>query len=203
MPVNLKKDGFAFSEVVEILTTLFNVHPDRRDTFVSRLQQLQKSGLPGRANVGKGTNVRYVNWQLADLSLLLHLLDCGITPGTLKEYFRPLDENYIGVFSLSGQGVIVQSSLGEGNEPIYLLIRFNSLKYLTTPRNEGDGAHPLDRVDYGRSGENVLEELGDGPALAIDLTALLSNLRTAVHRTYPDRMEDITFYPTRSGQKDD
>lgn len=204
MAVSLRKPGFAFSEVVEILSKMFDVHGDRRDTFVSRLQQFQKLGLPGNANVGRGAKVRYVNWQLADLAVLLELIDCGITPGTLRDYFRPGGRNYLGVFSTGGYGLGVQNSLDTERPDLWWLPRFNALAYLKQPKNdERDGPHPLDRVDMGRSSDNIIEELSNQPGLAINLTAHLQRLRNAVEEIYPDRMEDATFYPTRSGLKED
>ncbi|WP_267395236.1 MULTISPECIES: hypothetical protein [unclassified Sphingomonas] len=206
MGLSLKKDGFALFEVVEILATMFRVHSTRRETFISRIQQLQKLGLPANANLGRGAKVRYVNWQVADLSLLLELLDCGITPGMLKDYFRPFDRNYLGVYSMGGQGWHVQNSLKESAVDLYLLLRFRALGYLTRPKpaDASDNAHPLDREDFGRSSDNVLAELSTGgAALTVNLTQHLRRLRQAVEQVYPDRLEDITFYPTRSAQRED
>lgn len=206
MAVSLQKPGFALFEVVELLAEMFHVHDDRRDTFVSRIQQLQKLGLPANANVGRGSKVRYLNWQIADLSLLLELLNCGITPGMLKEYFRPFDRNYLGVYSIGGQGWHVQKSLEDGKPQLYLLLRFHALGYLTRPKSldTDEAAHPLDREDFGRSSDNVLAELSSGgPALTVNLTDHLRRLRQAVENIYPDRLEDVTFYPTRSAQKED
>lgn len=202
--VSLKKPGFAFFEVVEVLATMFEVHADRRDTFVSRLQQLQKMGLPGNANVGRGAKVRYMNWQLAEMALMLDLLDCGLTPGMLRDYFVPHERNYIGVYSMGGYGLQVQNSLDDAQSDLWWLPRFNALGYLKRPKKKDgqDGPHSLDRVDMGRSSENVIEELSAQPGLAVNLTAQLGRLRSAVAAVYPDRMEDVTFYPTRSGLKE-
>src|SRR5690606_22813448 len=112
----------------------------------------------------------------------------------------------------------IQKSLADGEKPLYYLLRFNALEYLTRerPKNKAGSkeaapqpskadqrSHPLNRRDFGRSSENVLAELNNGPALAINMTEHLRRLRAAVEKAYPDRMEDITFYPTRSGQKED
>ena len=204
MAVSLHKPGFALFEVVNVLAEMFHVHEDRRETFISRIQQLQKLGLPADVNLGRGAKVRYVNWQLADLSIMLELLNCGIPPGVLKDYFRPFGRNYIGIYSMGGADWHIQNSLAENKPDLFQLLRFNALSYLTKPRSsEEDEAHPLDRRDFGRSSENVVEELSKAPALTINLTDHLRRLRAAVEKIYPARMEDITFYPTRSGLRED
>jgi hypothetical protein len=203
MAVSLARPGFTFAEVVDVIATMYQVHEDRRDTLVSRIQQLQKMGIPAN-NVGKGSKVRYLNWQIADLSVSFELLNCGITPAVLKEYFRPLDRNYLGVYSFGGVGWHVQSSLDGDGADQYHLFRFNTLRYLSDARSAepSDMSHGLDRVDYGRSSENVLEELDRAPALAINLTDHLRRLRKAVESGCPGRLEDVTFYPTRSGLRE-
>lgn len=193
--------GFAFSEVVEILAKLYSVHPDRRDTFVSRLQQLQKLGLPGAANVGRGAKVRYVNWQLADLAVMLDLIACGLTPATLKQYFRPNDRNYLGIYSSGGYGWHVEQSLQKGKPALYFLMQPNTLWYLERPKDDQEDA-PMSRQDKGRSSENVLSELAKAPALTIDMTAQLRRLREAVNATYPDRIGEMDFHLTRTGTRD-
>jgi hypothetical protein len=204
MAGSLHKPGFAFFEVVEILATMFGVHSDRRDTFVSRLQQLQKLGLPGGVNVGRGVKVRYVNWQLADLAMMLDLIDSGMSPGTLQEFFIPRARNYLGVYSTGGYGWGVQNSLADDQPDLFLLLRFNALAYLKRPRVEGeDTSSPFDRVDMGRTSKTITKELDKAPGVAINMTTQLQRLRAAVERAYPDRMEDIAFYPTRSGLKEE
>lgn len=205
MAVSLHKPGFALSEVVDILMEMFHVDDTRRETFISRIQQLQKLGLPADVNLGRGTKVRYLNWQLADLAIHLELLNCGITPGLLKDYFRPFGRNYIGIYSMGGSGWLIQKSLADAEADLFHLLRFNALTYLTKPKSsdEEDRAHPLDRHDFGRSSKNVVEELSKAPALTINLTDHLRRLTEAVKKAYPSRMEDITFYPTRSGLRED
>ena len=197
--VSLAKPGFSFSEVVRILVELYGVHEHKRETFIGRLQQLQKLGLPAGTNVGRGSRARYLNWQLADLMLFLDMLDCGAPPAFIASQFPDH-----GVFSLGGTGYHVQNcppdQTGDG---IVLLMEFNALDYLRKASDERSGPHFSDHVVKTRRGDTVLTALVDKPALAINLSRRLSDLQAVVQKLLPDRIDDITFYPTKSGLKED
>ena len=79
--------GFTFNQVVDILRNAVGVREDARSTLVARIQQLQKIGLPQRANVGRGGKVRYSNWQVADLAFFLALQDRGVAPALIADTF--------------------------------------------------------------------------------------------------------------------
>lgn len=188
--------GFTFGEVVTILTKLFAVADAKRDTFVSRLQQLQKAGIPGGANSGRGVKVRYENWQLADFVLALDLIDLGLTPAMLAN--NPAASAY----GIGGYGYHVEASLADDRPDLFWLIRANALAYLTSASDGTTKADPRDTLLFGRSASNAIEELAEGPAIVINMTGRLRALRDAVQAVYPDMIEQLTFYPTRSGQKE-
>jgi len=195
--VSLKKDGFAFGEVSRILMRLFAVDESKRDTFVGRLQQLQKVGIPGGANSGRGAKVRYVNWQLADLVLALDLLDVGLTPATL------VNSSAAQPFALGAYGWHVQESLAENQPDLFWMISSNALVYLSNPSVDADKANSLDGLLEGRNADRVIEALSEGPSIVINMTRRLRALRDAIEDVYPTLINEITFYPMRSGQKED
>lgn len=197
MKVSLVKPGFAFSEVVAILVDMFNVTETKRDTFVGRLQQLQKAGIPAGANLGRGTKVRYVNWQLADLVLALDLLDLGLTPATL------VNHPAASIYARGGYGVHAQESLRDDRADLFYLVRANALAYLSSQSAEATAPNPLDTLQMGRTADSAIEALSEGPAIVFNMTARLRALRTSVEKIYPQMLEQMTFYPTLSGQKED
>lgn len=200
MPVSLAK-GFTFSEVVTILMTVFKVADAKRDTFVGRIQQLQKIGIPKGTNVGRGAKANYVNWQLADLMLALDLLDAGITPAALTAGLSDETQTIISVYAVGGYGWHVQESLQEDHKDLYLLLRFNALEYLKPERSGGARPSVLDLTQHGRTADTLIADLEEGPAIVMNLTQRFRALRDAVESVYPHRLGDITFYPTRTGSR--
>ena len=196
MMISLKKDGFAFGEVTNILMKLFKVEEKKRDTFIGRLQQLQKAGIPGGSNSRRGAKIRYLNWQLADLMLALDLLDVGLTPATLVN--NPVASAY----AMGGYGYHVQASLDEDKPDLFWMISSNALAYLASPAADAKKPNPLDALLKGRSAPNVIEALSEGPSIVINMTRRLRALRAAITEVYPDRLDDIIFYPTPSAQKE-
>jgi hypothetical protein len=75
---------FTFSQVEAILAQAFNVTDEKRGTFVARLQQLQKFGIPGQTNVGRGRKATYDAAQIMKVHLALDLLDVGLGPALIK-----------------------------------------------------------------------------------------------------------------------
>jgi hypothetical protein len=197
MVLPLKKRGFGFGEVANILMELFTIDENKRDTFIGRLQQLQKAGIPGGSNSRRGAKIRYVNWQLADLMFALDLLDVGLTPATLAN--NPLASAY----AMGGYGYHVQTSLDEGRADLFWMISAKALAYLASSSEEQDKSNPLDALAKGRSADNVIDALSEGPSIVINMTRRLRALREAIEGVYPDMLDEITFYPTRSGQKED
>ena len=79
-----------------LIAALDIAHPA---TFISRVQQLQKLGIPRGSNTGRGAKIPYTPTQAAELLLALHLLDLGITPAVVAEDFtgtHPLDDGLPG-----------------------------------------------------------------------------------------------------------
>jgi hypothetical protein len=56
------------------------VHPERAETFRSRLKQWQKMGFPAGTRVGKGVKAEYGATQILQLVMLVKLLRIGLTP---------------------------------------------------------------------------------------------------------------------------
>lgn len=197
MTISLKKNGFAFGEVVNIMMKVFNVDPLKRETFVGRLQQLQKAGIPSGANSRRGAKIRYLNWQIADLMFALDLLDVGLTPATLAN--NPAASAY----SMGGYGFLVQASLSEDKPDLFWMINSNALAYLSNPSAAEDKPNRLDALLKGRSADNVTEALSEGPSIVINMTRRLHALHEAIREAYPDMIDEIIFYPTRSAQRED
>jgi hypothetical protein len=76
--------SFTFSQVEAILAAAFAVAEARRGTFIARLQQLQKFGIPGQTNVGRGRKATYDAAQVMKVHLALDLLDVGLGPTLIK-----------------------------------------------------------------------------------------------------------------------
>lgn len=81
---------FSFKEVEAALATSLRIVDEsgKRATFTSRLQQLQKLGLPWGANSGRGIRVRYTVAQIAETLFYCDLLDVGWTPALIATHFR-------------------------------------------------------------------------------------------------------------------
>lgn len=82
-----------YKEAGQILGKLLEIHPDKTATFLARLQQLQKLGLPPGSNVGRGSRFAYTLNRVAEMAIYLDLLDVGLTPKTIAEEFggeRPI-----------------------------------------------------------------------------------------------------------------
>ncbi len=194
MPDQIEKVGFTFSEVVQILTSLFEVHPEKRDTFIARLQQLQKIGLPAGTNLGRGSRARYQNWQIADLMTFLDMLDCGVPPGFIAAHFANTS-----LFGMGGLGWNVQSCPpSDDGDGIVLLMEFNGLAYLRNPDRERAGPHFADHtIKIGR-GADVLAELASKPAVAINLSRRLIQLQRIVEGLLPARASAVSFEAPRA-----
>lgn len=193
------KDGFSFGEVVAILTRLYDLDPGRRDTFIGRVQQLQRMGVPRQANVGRGAKVRYRNWQLAELMVCFDLLDCAVPPATLAAYFsdKALGGGVAGIFSQGGTGWTVQQSIDNDKPDIFYLFEANALGYLRAGRSDAQ-PNPHDLVQATRTADTLAARLSDHPAIVLNLTERLVALREAVAQAVPERIAQIEFHPTRS-----
>lgn len=69
-----------FKQVESTLAGFANIHPERRNAFVARLKQWQKSGFPEGINSGRGRKAQYGATQLYQLALCLLLIELGLTP---------------------------------------------------------------------------------------------------------------------------
>jgi hypothetical protein len=70
----------SFAETHFLVGMIGGVHPDRAETFRSRLKQWQKMGFPEGTRVGKGVKAEYGATQILQLIMLVKLLRIGLTP---------------------------------------------------------------------------------------------------------------------------
>ena len=197
MAVSLEKPGFAFSEVVAILVRLFQVDEGKRDTFIARLQQLQRLGLPSGVNTGRGAKVRYLNWQVADLMLFLDLLDCGTTPQFLRDQFGGDG----GFFAMGDTANMSQRSADAG-AGWYLIVQFNALRYYQSADPDKRKPSFEDYVIKERSPKMLALGVDEGPGIVLNLAKRLSELQAVVSDIFPNSADQIRMHPTKSLQKE-
>jgi hypothetical protein len=119
---------FTFKDVEEILCNVLRIANEKRSSFRSRVQQLQKMALPWGTNVGRGTRVIYSLQQIAELVLYFELLDAGLTPALIATHFADApwfknDANFRDAVEAIGDP--------HGNDPgIVLAITTNALRHL-------------------------------------------------------------------------
>lgn len=191
--VSLIKAGFAFGDMVAILIELFQIDPAKKDTFVGRLQQLQKAGIPAGANLGRGVKVRYTVAQLITLVTCLDLLDCGATPATLAAYFG--DEaggNLETLFSEGGGnfGAPLKKAEAAGLD-LYFLFQASSISYLqavSDGEREGDKSALL--ID---GPDKVLSRIDEKPSIVLNMTRRVQAIRSVVERIMPDNVPEFNF----------
>ncbi|MDF2495062.1 hypothetical protein [Sphingomonas sp.] len=200
MAVSLIKPGFAFGDVVAIMMDLFRVDPIKRETFVGRLQQLQKAGIPAGANSGRGTKVRYNAAQLITLMTCLDLLDCGATPATLASFFGDAAANNLEtLFSEEGGNFGRPLAMAEASQmDLFFLFQPNALGYLQSGSTETDedGGVLLIEGDF-----KALERLNAKPSIAINMTRRVAELRGVVDRLLPSQSVLLRFVaPTEASE---
>ena len=149
---------FSFKEVEQLLAGALWVvdDPKKRATFRSRMQQLQKLGLPWGANAGRGVRVRYSLPQVAEMLLYFDLLDIGVMPNVLTIQFRdnPVYKR-LGFYSQ----VIKDSVLT--NTPFWFYFSARALTYLRVSNpdaaeNSYDGNRLFDIADQPNFDERTL-----------------------------------------------
>lgn len=82
MSLPLRRFGLplSFAQAHFLVGMVAGVHPDRAETFRSRLKQWQKMGFPEGTRVGKGVKAEYGATQVLQLVMLVKLLRIGLTP---------------------------------------------------------------------------------------------------------------------------
>lgn len=178
---------FTFKQVETILADLFGVALEKRGTFVARLQQLQKLGLPHGTNVGRGARASYAYWQLAELTLYLDLLDCGYSPNLIKTHFvNPY-------YTMGGTGWHVEHAPATAGGGLYFLPDISALNYLRTADPERVGPHFADHIMRGRNARQLAKTVTKKPSVAINMTARLSALKEVVGRVVPEYRGLLVF----------
>jgi len=195
MAVSLIKPGFAFGDVVAVMMTLFEVDSTKRETFVGRLQQLQKAGIPAGANLGRGAKVRYNAAQLITLMTCLDLLNCGATPATLASFFGDATpKNFETLFSESGGNFGRPLAKAEASEmDLFFLFQPNALGYLQSASanvNEDRGVLMVEG-DF-----KVLQRLNEIPSITINMTRRIAQLRATVDQVMPSQSALFRFDQT-------
>lgn len=77
-----------FRDLEAVLAHLIGVFPAKRPRFQARLKQLQRMGFPVGINVGKAARTEYTVEHLAQLAIVLELLQTGITPERAISFVR-------------------------------------------------------------------------------------------------------------------
>lgn len=191
METTAAEPTFTFAQVESILAQMFGVAPEKRHTFTSRLQQLQKLGLPRGTQVGRGSRAQYKYWQLAELMLYLDLLDCGLPPSVIKSSFGDM-----GFFSIGGTGESVERHPGTPEEGIKLILHFNALEHLRWPNPERAKAEVYDTVQKTRMDPiKAIEEVSHSPGIVINVSRRLNELKYYVGQQIPELRDQPAFLP--------
>lgn len=177
--------GFSLGEVEAVLASMFGIDTIKRATFNARLQQLQRMGLPPGANQGRGKRFRYQNWQLAEFALYLDLLDAGVPPSLIKVHME--DGGY---YSMGGGGQKVEAAPPTAEGGVYLFLQLNALDYL---RRSDPSAQPAPGDHLWTFGPAPGLMGVQRPAVVINLSRRLADLRNALREVLPDRAVDRLF----------
>lgn len=184
---------FTFGQVQDVLGGLLGIAPEKRGAFASRLQQLQRMGLPKGSNVGRGAKVQYAYWQMAEMLLYLDLLDAGVTPALIQAHFggRPY-------YTLAGARLAESAPPDETG--YHLLVYLHALEALRSPNAERTKPSATDHSFWQGSGVDVLRRFnedirqreGHAPCIIINLSKRLYQLKAEVAHQMP-HLEDASI----------
>ncbi len=183
---------FTFKQVEAIFAAVFHVVGAKRATFVARLQQLQKLGIPQGAQVGRGAKVAYTPIQMAEMLLALDMINAGTTPALALKALR-------GGF----HGVEAQSlcNIAEQERPLskdgrYLHIFLGGLQYLTVEDPTQDGPqHGYAMLLADDGGTMVAEIENYPPRIVINFSERIAVLKSAIADVRPDLAGAQIFPP--------
>lgn len=146
----------SFSEASYITAMVAGVHPERGETFRSRMKQWQKSGFPDGTRVGKGVKAEYGATQILQLVMLVKLLRVGLTPDRAQKLILAAWPRIQAGFC---ETVICMANVEDHLH--YFLIQLDALSDLTT---EGGSDHMHTFVDVFTDNEMRLVWSKDDPA---------------------------------------
>ena len=125
----MSEGTLSFSELEAVVAKSCSISYQKRDTFRSRLKQWQKMGFPRIAPVGRGSKQKYALKHVFQLTTLLRLLDCGLTP---EPAISVLAMNWLDVQDGIQTAIYrrLNSTIGITPEGVYALVEMNALGHL-------------------------------------------------------------------------
>lgn len=186
---------FSFGMVVKFLAVAYNVSGIKYKTFASRLQQLQKMGLPYGTNTGRGIRAAYETWHLCEFQFYLDLLQAGVSPSMVAARFA--DAPFYGA---EGVGFEAESRAAKG-EHYYAYVQINALKYL---ESDSLSAYRDDSASYtecslGSDLSRLLPIARHEPGVLVDLAVRVDILKRAVGKVMPQHA-DLVFFRKPGGE---
>lgn len=76
---------FTFKEVFDFLCEIGSIGNERKATFCSRLQQLQRLGFPVGVNVGQGKKMKYSRAHVFQIAFAFEMFAVGLAPRVVIE----------------------------------------------------------------------------------------------------------------------
>ena len=144
-----------FSQASYITAMVAGVHPERGETFRSRMKQWQKAGFPAGTRVGTGVKAEYGATQVLQLVMLVKLLRVGLTPDRAQKLILATWPRIKAGFC---EAVICMANAEDHLH--YFLIQLDALSDLTT---EGGSDHMHTFVDVFTDTEMRLAWSDDDP----------------------------------------
>jgi hypothetical protein len=188
----MDRPTFTFKQVDAILAHVFRVLPGKRRTFMARLQQMQKLGLPPGTNVGRGARVAYETWQLAEMQLYLDLLNVGLTPAMIVSFFGDyafyLDERHQG---------LAEGCPARPMEGAYLGLQVGAIDHLSRDNASHPSAHEEARMVVSIGLARLMEQPMATPAIVISLSERLATLRESIAIVQPNLAAERLFPDVR------
>ncbi|QCI92116.1 hypothetical protein [Novosphingobium sp. EMRT-2] len=168
--------AFSFKQVEAVLARAFGIADGKRKTFVARLQQLQKLGLPAGTNTGRGSRAAYSTWQICEFQLYLDMLNAGIPPALIAARFATAP-----LYASDGTGRFSEKMAIEGRA-FYMHLRINALDHLSSDSDTTPSADSPTHTAYscGADLAQVLSSAQGCPGLLIDSAARIRSLREAL-----------------------
>lgn len=182
---------FSFKEVEAILSAAIGIADSKRKTFVARLQQLQKFGVPGKTNVGRAGRATYDAGQILKLHLALDLLDVGATPILIARLFSQMyDSPRIAV-----ECAHIERMRSHKEGDTLIVIVPGALTHLRVRDPAFDEERPLGAFYF----THELEERASGPRIVISLTERVERLIACIGRVRPELIGQLLFQDIQHG----
>ncbi|MBF9150901.1 hypothetical protein [Novosphingobium jiangmenense] len=186
---------FTFGKVVQFLAVAFDVSGIKYKTFASRLQQLQKMGLPNGTNTGRGIRAAYETWHLCEFQFYLDLLQAGVSPSMVAARFADAP-----FYAAEGVGSEAESRAAEG-EHFYAYVQINALKYLESDSLSAlrDDSSSYTEFSLGSDLSRLLPIARHKPGVLVDLAVRIDVLKRAVGKVMPQHA-DLAFFRKPGGE---